>query len=157
MKYLFTCAVGVLLGLCSMHASAQDIRTVINTPLEQAPKSKLFTDLPDNMRLQLSSLTALLDEPVGTSVQLSLTPSFRCTGAVVSRSDASDQRVKSIVVRLSDRPGATLTFTRIRQDDGSFHYIGRILSFKHGDAYDIVRQGNDYRLQKKEAEDLLSE
>ena len=155
MKSFKHCAVGVLLCVCFMHASAQTEKTILNEP--DRNRARLFSDLPEQMTLQLSGLMDLFDLPVGAVISTPVTESLRITGSVVSRSDASDSGVQSVVVRSTNRKGATLTFTRKRNTDGTFSYTGRILSFQHGDAYEIVSQNGSYVLQKRNMHDLISE
>ena len=154
MKSIKHCAVGVLLCVCFMHASAQTEKTLNAPDRNRVP---LFSDLPEQMMLQLSGLTDLFDLPIGSVVSTPVSETFRINGSVVSKSDAADRQVQSVVVRSTNRKGATLTFTRKRNTDGTLSYSGRILSFQHGDAYEIVPQKGSYVLQKRNMHDLISE
>ena len=155
MKSFKHCAVGVLLCVCFMHASAQTEKALLHEP--DRNRTSLFSDLPEQMTLQLSGLTDLFDLPVGTVISIPVTESFRLSGSVVSKSEAAERQVQSVVVRSTNRKGATLTFTRKRNTDGTLSYTGRILSFQHGDAYEIVSQNGSYVLQKRNMHDLISE
>ncbi len=155
MKYLKNGAFCVLLSLCCLCSTAQkdQFRPPVNEPDYHKPR--LFADLPERMDLSISVMATLLDMPLGTSIATRATNKFPFNGTVVSR--AQDKTAKSVVVRLSNRYGATLTFTRINNADGTLSYLGRIISLKHGDAYDIVQEAGQLILQKKGLYDLISE
>lgn len=153
MKTLKTSTVAVLLSLCFFTSSAQSA-----FPAEpDYHKPKIFADLPEKMGCNIHMLEVLLGTQVGDKINLMIAPGFTFQGSVVSRSDASDIRVSSIVIRCSNRSGAVLTFTRISNSDGSFSYNGRILSMKHSDAFEIMQENGQFSLVKKEFNDLLME
>ncbi len=145
----------MLFSLCCLYSAAQkdQFRIPINEPDQHKPR--LFSDLPDQINVATSQLEALLDVPVGNMVITRTTGKFTFNGTVISR--AEDKSSKSVVVRLSNRYGATLTFTRIINEDGSFSYLGRIISLKHGDAYEMVQNAGQLILYKKSYYDLVSE
>ena len=153
MKTFKTSAIGVLLIVCYLNSSAQKIP--LNENFRNQPK--LFADMPGSMKLKTLNLESLLDLPVGTSVNTFLTNNFNFQGTVVSTSPASNATVKSIVVQSTNRKGATLTFTRTVQPDGTIKYLGRIISLKNGDAFDIVKENDQYILQKKNLDELVNE
>lgn len=155
MKHLITGACCVLLCLCSHFSLAQTLqfRPPINEPDYNKPR--LFADLPARMELKLSALEPLLDLPVGASINTKVSDKLVVTGTVVSKADHPS--VTSIVVRLANRLGASLTFTRITNADGTTSFIGRMISLRHGDAFDIVQENNRLFLQKKGLYELFTE
>lgn len=120
-------------------------------------KPKIFADLPARMNLRTSELETFLSFHVGQSVNTTLAGSLLVQGTVVSVSDGRDNNVKSVVVRSTNKQGATLTFTRIKNDDGSFKYLGRMMSFQYGDALEISSENGQYFFQKKGLYDLVNE
>ena len=155
MKLLKSVALMALLTACCMHASAQEPVLPINEPNYNKPK--LFADLPDKLPLRLAELESLFNLPVGTKVTATVANGFPLAGTVVSKSDASDTAVKSIVINSLTRQGATFTFTRVTAADGSVSYLGRMLSKANGDALEIAKEGNQYIIRKKSLYDLISE
>lgn len=155
MKILKTIATGVLLIVCTQHSSAQSQTIPLNEPDYNKPK--LFADLPQKMTLNLLQLEALFNLPVGAAIDAQVSGNFRFQGTVVSRSDAQDPSVKSIVLRSSNRQGATFTVTKRTNEDGSSAYIGRMISMKHGDAYELILENGAYILNKTGLYDLFSE
>ena len=153
MKILKTSAVCVLLTLCFMSSSAQEIP--LNEPDYNKPK--LFSDLPDRFLVNIAAFESMLNVSVGKSIAAPVEGSVTMNGIVVSKSDHNDPYVTSILVRLTNKAGATLTFTRVRQEDNSFSYIGRILSRNNSDAYEIVYDKGQYYFEKRHYYDLVNE
>jgi hypothetical protein len=69
----------------------------------------------------------------------------------------NDLSLQSVVVRSTNFPGAALSFSRITKEDGTFSYVGRIISFQHGDAYEISLENGQYFFVKKGFYDLVNE
>jgi len=118
-------------------------------------KPKLFGDLPERINFDPTVLSALLNTQVGQSINLAVTSVFRISGQVVSKAD--DQNSTSVVVRLINRQGARLIFTKLTDPNNSVKYIGRIISLKHGDSYEIVSENDHYYFKKKGLYDLVTE
>lgn len=155
MKKLHAVATGLLLFFSLLQASAQDHSLPLNEPDYNKPK--LFADLPQKMNLRTAGLDNLFTTALGTSISVRVSDNLTWEGTVVSRSDAADAGSKSVVIRSTNRPGATFTFTRTQKADGSFAYLGRIMSRSNGDAYEIVQEDGQYVLSKKSLYDLMNE
>lgn len=155
MKCLESISILLFLSIISVHTYAQDKRPVVNEPNYNLKKA--FTDLPSRMNMKIADAESILELPVGSSVNAMLATNFRAVGTVVSKSDATDVSVKTVVVKLTNRGGATFTFTRRTKDDGSFTYLGRIMNRSNGDAYDLVKENSGYVLVKKSVYELYSE
>jgi hypothetical protein len=155
MKIAKASLLGLLLTLCMLHTAAQNQKLPVNEPDYNKPR--LFADLPAKMNLRMPDLEVLFGLTVGARVSVQATDQFLLEGLVVSTSDAPDESSKSIVIRSSTRIGATFTFTRIRNTDGTIGYIGRMISRSNGDAYTISFENGQYILEKKNLYDLVSE
>jgi hypothetical protein len=156
MKNLRLAAFSVYITFCSVCSIAQNIqnRSVsVNEPDYNKPK--LFGDLPERINFDPTVLSALLNTQVGQSITLAITSGFTVSGQVVSKAD--DQHSTSVVVRLTNRPGARLIFTKLTDPNNSVKYIGRIISLKHGDSYEIISENDQYYLKKKGINDLMTE
>jgi len=154
MKLLKTGTFCLLLSLCIGRTSAQNSLLSKDVTFK---KPELFRDLPKRMNLNLEPFTQLLQKEVGEQIRVSLASGFLFTGVVVSKSDAAEQRSKTVVIKSTNRPGAALTVTGIRKSDGTYQYSGRMLSFKHSDAYELIEENGAFALQKKNLDDLVSE
>lgn len=118
-------------------------------------KPKLFADLPAKMNLKTSRLEAFFTQPAGATVNTFITDEFLFQGKIVSKANESTHQ--SVVIRSTNRPGATLTFTKTVNADGTFRYIGRILSFGNGDAFEVTIENGLYYLQKTNLYDVINE
>jgi hypothetical protein len=154
MKILKTGAICVLTCLCYVHSGAQQ-PTYVNESVYT--KAKIFDDLPTKVQLSLPMLESLLSDEVGKKVSFSLGQRYQFHGVVVSKSDAADTQTKTVVVKATNRQGVTFTFTRLSNTDGGYTYGGRMLSFKHGDAFDIVEEEGKLVLVKKDLHNLFDE
>ena len=154
MKILKSGALCVLLFACALSSTAQKSLPVSE---QDYNKPKLFADLPQKLPLNVKALELLLDLSEGQSINVPLTDKMRYQGVVVSKSDPSDPNVRSIIVKSTNRLGSTFTFTRVLNLDGSVFYRGRLLSYKHSDAYEIEEEDGHYILNKKHLYDLFNE
>jgi hypothetical protein len=154
MKLLKTGIICLLVNLCATCAFAQP-----NIPGKDAAarKPELFHDLPRRMNMNAHLFEPLLQKEIGETVNIPLADDFVFQGVVVSKSDASEVRSKTVVIRSSNRSGAALTITGIRNADGSYRYNGRLLSLKYRDAYEMVETDGRFALEKKELSDLVTE
>lgn len=155
MKHLKTGMLWLTFSLLSFLATAQKDAPPLNEPNYNKPK--LFADVPQKFIVNIPALETLFNLTEGETINALLTKDFRFQGVVVSKSNPSDTAVKSIVIRSSNRNGATFTFTRIRNQEGAFEYIGHILSLNNSDAFELVKEGNGYALEKKHLYDIFSE
>lgn len=152
MKNLKVFAFGVLMTFAFCRASAQ--QTVpINEPDYNKPA--LFADVPSRVALNTTALEDLFRNREGSSATVIFSADFIFKGTVVSR--GSSKEAESVVIRSYNRPGAAFTFTRVNLPDGTVKYIGRILSLKNSDAFEITQDGGLYYLQKKTLYELINE
>jgi hypothetical protein len=155
MKTVQTAALVALLGVSSLFASAQEQRLPINQPDYNKPR--LFSDLPQKMNVTTSDLESLFGLSVGTPVMAKLSKSFPFKGTIVSKSGTTGSQVQSVVIRSTTRQGAILTLSKIANTDGSFVYRGRVLSRESIDAYEIVKENDEYVLEKKNYYEMIRE
>jgi len=155
MKTFKTIAITALFGLSCLYSGAQENLPVNNNPDYNKPK--LFDDLPQKMPLTISDMESLFDLPVGTPVMAKLTKSFPFKGTIVSKSGGTETSIRSVVIKSSTRQDAVLTFTKIKNTDGTYTYRGRIISNKSIDAYEIVKENDQYILQKKNYYEMVRE
>jgi hypothetical protein len=153
MKKLKASALGVLLTVCYLHSEAQEHKIPLNEPDHNKPK--IFNHLPQKMNLKLSEVESVLNYAVGDAIKVKVTDNLLFQGTVVSKSE--DATVKSIVVKSAQLQGATFTFSKTTKEDGSFNYVGRIMSRNNGDAYEIKAENGQYILQKKNLYELIAE
>jgi hypothetical protein len=140
-------------SVCSFAQNVEKRAVSVNEP--DYSKPKLFADLPDRINFDPIHLLALLSTEVGQSISLPVAPGFIISGQVVSK--ANDQNSASVVMRLTNRPGARFIFTKLTGPKSSVKYIGRIISLKHGDSYEILSENDQYYFKKKGIYDVVTE
>jgi len=157
MKNLRTPMLCVCITLFSFCAVAQDIKVPVNEPDNNKPK--LFNKLPDYVSVNITGLNTLLNAPVGKAVSIDLGSDspFLFEGHVVSVASKFENTLQSVVIRSTNFPGARLTFSQITNADGTFSYTGRIISFQHGDLFELQNQNGKFALIKRKFNDLVNE
>ena len=155
MNLLKTGAFVALLTACYLHSPAQTNRPPINEPDYNKPK--IFNDLPEMLSVRVTDMEALLNLPEGALVNKTVAPGLTLQGTIVSTSNPVDLSTRSVVIKSTNRQGASFTFTRIRQADGSFSYTGRMMSKSASDALVIVKEGSNYVIRKKAYFDIINE
>lgn len=148
------CLCALLFSLC---AFSQNDKDPINEP--DLKKPKLFSNLPDRIPVSIEKINDLFNVPVGDNASLKVaeTSSVQIVGEVISKASKYDDRIQSVVIRSSNFNGARFTISKIVNEDGSITYTGRIISFQHGDLYELQNQGGQFTLVKKNFYDLVNE
>jgi len=157
MKNLRTPLLCACIVLGSLAASAQTDKVPINEPNYNKPK--LFEGLPDNINISIDKLNALLNSSVGKSVStdISKDASFQINGEVVSTVSKYEGKIQSVVIRSANYEGATLTISKITNEDGTISYKGRLISFKNADLYELQEKNGQLVLVKRNYYDLVNE
>ena len=120
-------------------------------------RPSLFQNLPSKISCRINDLSALLESQIGKPVSFSLADNLSFQGVVSSVASKFDNTLNSVVIRSINFPGAALSFSRISKEDGTFSYVGRIISFQHSDAYEINLENGQYYFVKKGFYDLVNE
>ena len=120
-------------------------------------RPSLFQNLPEKISCRINDLSSLLESEIGKTISFSFTGTLNFQGVVSSVASKFDNTLQSVVVRSTNFPGAALSFSKIVKEDGTFSYVGRILSFQHGDAYEISQENGQYFFVKKGFYDLVNE
>jgi hypothetical protein len=154
MKYLQLSGLCLLLSFICATTSAQN-KIPVNEP--DLNKPKLFANLPDKIPVDISSLQSLLNAENGKEVSLKLGQNTlnKFNGKVVSK--VNTDNIQSVVIRSGNFNGATFTLSSSTQPNGTVKFTGRIISFQHGDLYELQNQNDQYLLIKKNFYDLINE
>jgi hypothetical protein len=154
MKYLYLASLCLLSSILCATTYAQN-KVPVNEPDQNKPK--LFTNLPDKIPVDTGDLQSLISAETGKNVSLRLGQNSlnNISGRIISRSD--DNTIHSVVIRSANFNGATFTLSSSAEPNGTVKFTGRIISFKHGDAYELQKQDEQYILIKKNFYDLINE
>ncbi len=157
MKNLRTYVLCAGLVLTCRYAGAQEKSIPVNEPDYNRPR--LFQALPEKIQIQVPELNSLLQLSPGdkTSIRVSADSRESFDGEILSAAGHVQQPFQTVIIRSSNFPGATLSITRSVMPDGTSEFRGRIISFKHGDLYDLEKQNGNYILVKKNFYDLVNE
>jgi hypothetical protein len=153
MKTIRQLVCGSVFLLSVISAEAQPLP--INEP--DYLKPTVFAHLPKLMDLNPTELENLFSLPVGGTVNRNITALLAIKGTVVSKSDPSNNKVQSVVVRSAVQRSVVFTFSKVQDEDGSSRYLGRIMSLENSDAYEIEFENNKYVLKKKHLYDIMNE
>jgi hypothetical protein len=149
-------ATTLLFGIRAIGQSAPPV----NEPDLNRPR--LFDNLPSEIPVSIADLKSLFASGLqnGKDVTVRLSQDSRLAefkGKVVSYADKYSHKMKSVVIRSSNFNGAALTLTAASNPDGSILFSGRILSFQHGDMFELQKKNNQYMLVKKNFYELVNE
>ena len=144
------------MSLYSLCSTAQNV-IPINEP--DVNKPRLFQSLPENFPVRMLDITALFGSELGRPVSLSLSDAvaFQFDGNIVSMANKYDNRIKSVVVRSTNFPGASFTISKITDERGTISYTGRILSMQHGDLFELSTVNDQLVFVKRKFYDLVNE
>ena len=147
----------VCITLCSFSAFAQKETIPVNEPDMNRPK--LFANMPDAIPISTDRLNLLMNTDLSrqVSTDLSERSPIRLEGEVVSTATKFNNTLQSVVIRSSNFNGATLTISRLTHPDGTTTFSGRLISFSHGDLYELKKVDQSYVLVKRNFYDLVNE
>jgi hypothetical protein len=149
---------GLGLSFIVLSASAQSTAP-LNEP--DLTKPSLFTALPEKITVSANELNTLFGTTteMGRQVHIPFSDNNLSSfdGKIVSTATKNENTVRSMVIRSSNFNGATLTLSSFTNPDGTVSYTGRIISFKHSDAFILQKLGDEYVLVKKKLTDLVNE
>jgi len=136
--------------------SAQENTTV---PVREPDLSKpaLFKNYPDHIPFLQIQMESLLQARRGQEMEFTLAPGFLIKGNVTSALVAENGSVHNVVMRLEGIEGAFMNFSKSLLEDGTEKVTGMIMSYKSGDAYELIKEGTRYYFIKKGFYDLINE
>ena len=148
------CLCAMLFSLCSF---AQNEKDPINEPDYKKPK--LFSNLPDKIPVSIDKINDLLGTPLGhvASLKLAESSAIQFDGEVISKTSKYENSIQSIIIRSTNFNDARFTISKITKADGSVSYTGRVISFQHGDLYELQNQSGQFVLVKRKFYDMVNE
>ena len=109
----------------------------------QAEKPTLFSQLPAKISCSTGSLQNIFTAAVNSPVSIEINPAMKVEGLVIAKAAVSPEQL-SINIRCSNFQDALLNISRIKEQDGSFSYIGRMVSPGHGDVLLLWQDHGQY-------------
>lgn len=149
----------LFLLLMADQSFAQNKSVQVNEPDLKRPR--LFTALPAELPVTTTDMEQLLLPAVAAGRNEDLLKGEKKISSFVvnyvSATSKYENQVHSVVLRLKDFPGATLTLSSSTNPDGTVAYAGRIISFKHADMYELVQKGNGFFWKKRDFYEVVAE
>jgi hypothetical protein len=134
-------------------ASAQDG----NFKQQLPEKPLLFQSAPEKVNCTFSVLTNLLTATEGMTVSLNIAGNFRFDG-VVTYTGVQYGKLKTVLVKSTNFPGALLTFNQLNEGNNGMRYHAIIHSMQHGDMYEMTKEkDNSYVFIKKKTNQVVME
>jgi hypothetical protein len=126
-----------------------------STATAQNAKTTIFTNQPNEISCTAAQLDAVFNQPVSSDIRLTLTPNFSLLGKVQS-SIEKQANLKSVIIRLSNFPDVIFSISKISDQYTTERYVGRLMSSKYSDAYELILQENGtYTFSKKITDHII--
>jgi hypothetical protein len=125
--------------LCCICANCQ------TPPINQHPLEKplLFQQFQEKINCPLAVLQQIFSATPDSNINLSLGTQAKIEGTVIAKVAVTPEQI-SINIRCNNFQRALLNVSRITKADGSFSYIGRIVSLQHGDVLLLWEENGQY-------------
>lgn len=152
MSYLKTTFIVLALCCVGITSNAQDNKEFVPVNEPDVNKPKLFNALPSQIPVSISSINNAERRSKSGTVQLVAGKKMPVTfnGTVISTTSKYDGAIETIIVKLADYEGATLTLSTLTDKEGNKTYTGRIISMTHGDVYELQKINEEYQFVKKD-------
>ena len=158
MKNTSTLVLCAIFSCITILTQAQEKPIPINEPNYNKPK--LFQNLPERIPVDVSTLESLISSDLNRVATINIA-GVLFEGTVASKTAPSvndiNQSNTTVIIKLTNYPGANFTINQIINTDGSTNYTGRIISFQHGDLFELQNQKGNWVLVKKNYYDLINE
>jgi hypothetical protein len=119
--------------------------------------SRLFSNVPDSIQLAEKEISQLFTLPVGTAISIKVSDQFQLKG-IIKSSIQKYENLKSLIIESTNYKGAILSLSRRTEDDNYIVYLGRILSSKHDDGFELrINEAGQYYLKKIEVNNSIME
>ena len=160
MKNTSTLVLCAIFSCITILAQAQERPIPVNEPNYNKPK--LFQNLPEKIVIDASILENVFNADLNRPAAINA-GAIQFQGNVASKTlnDANKTGTESVtntvIINLANYPGANLTISKTSNPDGTTTYTGRIISFQHGDLFELQNQKGVWVLVKKNFYDLINE
>jgi hypothetical protein len=143
----------ITLSICVVTSAQQ----IITAHKEFNAKPKLFKNVPDRLPVAATKILPLISLKAGDAANISFSEKFIFKGVVTNAVTKYNGAIQTAIIKSDDYPGARFILSRIQGTDGSITYKGRIISFQHGDCFELVTENGQFILVKKNFEDMVND
>jgi hypothetical protein len=128
---------------CTLAAVTTQCQITPPVNQHQAEKATLFSQLPAKISCSANTLQNIFSVAVNSPVSIAVNSGMKVEGLVIAKAAISPEQL-SINIRCSNFQDALLNLSRIKEQDGSFSYIGRMVSPRHGDVLLLWQENGQY-------------
>lgn len=126
-----------------------------NAATAQNAKPSIFANQPNEISCTTAQLDAVFNQAVNSNINLPLTPDFVLLGKVQS-SIEKQVNLKSVIIRLTNFSDVIFSISKISDQYTSERYVGRLISSKYSDAYELLLQEKGtYTFSKKITDHII--
>lgn len=120
-------------------------------------RPKLFQNYPETIAVSVNALQSAFSATDGEEVNVDITNAFSFQGKVLSNIQKYDN-MQSMVIKSPAFNDALLCITKLKNEDNSIQYVGRIINDKAFDGYELKKYNDgNYYLQKFETGKILQD
>jgi hypothetical protein len=119
-------------------------------------KRLLFGKLPEQFPITYSWLDKIFIGPDTGTVRIHVTGNSYFEGTI-SEKVQMNAHVTTINIKSSNYEGAMLSVSKIRYNDSTMKYIGRIISIQHGDMFELTQENDEVFFKKKKQSVVITE
>jgi len=137
-----------MLLLCILTTATANAQTTIAKP-------KLFSNFSDNIICSQQEFSKVFSASVNQNINISFSSVFSFSGTVTSNV-VKYGNLQTAIIRSAAFDGAILVLSKITNADNSIDYVGRIISTKYFDGYELKKDAtNNYQLIKIETDKVI--
>jgi hypothetical protein len=123
----------------------------------RSQSSRLFNNIPDSLQLAENEISQLFSLASGSVITIKITDQFQLRGILKSTIQKYDN-LKSLIIESTNFKGAILSLARRTEEDNTIVYVGRILSSRHDDGFELrINDAGQYYLRKIEVNNSIME
>lgn len=145
--------------LCSFFSAAQTQKFIINEPDYNKPRQ--FDNLPEVILVSIDNLNSFVNSKPGVIINTPLSKDAKTApfeGRVISSVSKYEDRVQTVLIKSTNYNGATLYISKVKTEDGTIRYNGRLMTgFQNGDLYVLRQKESGFELVKKNYYDVINE
>ncbi len=133
------------------------VTSAAQSQTKPAHKPAIFKSFPDKISCSITELSKVFSTSVNQNINLPFSDDFLISG-VVTTNVIRYANLQSVVIKSPLFGDAVFTISKISKADNSVEYVGRIISNKYSDGYELKKdQRNNYQLVKIETNKVMQD
>ena len=130
------------------------VTSLVTKAQQSKSRPLLFERFSDSLTCSSLEIEKLFTLPAGSAIEAKLSPSFTLHG-IIRASVQKYSNLKTVIIDCSDLGGAILSVSA-RNEEGLTTFVGRILSDKYDDGFELQKDNRgNYLLKKFKVEEVI--